>query len=160
MTATLRRFWTDESGVALVEFAIALPLLVLLFGVTVESYRLMITYQATISGVRDATRYLARVTPTTICPGGNVAGLTATLEDIVRNRITGASVFPTGVTLTSVTPTLACVSGGYRVDPAPVATVTARVRFTYPFGALIDFGGGSTGTFTAVVTDQARIFGS
>jgi Flp pilus assembly protein TadG len=57
----------DEDGVALVEFAIFLPLFLLSFFVIVEFSRTFFSYQGAIAGVRDATRYLARVSDGSVC---------------------------------------------------------------------------------------------
>ena len=59
----LLRLARNDDGVAIVEFAIALPMMLLVFAVIIEGSRLMIAYQSTIAGVRDATRYLSSVLP-------------------------------------------------------------------------------------------------
>src|SRR5687767_807230 len=63
----LARLARNERGVALVEFAILLPILLLLFAVTIEGTRMMWSYQTAIAGVRDAARYLGRITPSNVC---------------------------------------------------------------------------------------------
>lgn len=156
---TLRR---DDSGAALVEFAIALPLVLVLFAVTIEGGRLLWAYQATAAGVRDAARYLARAADTSVCaPGGSLDGYTTTLEGIVRTSSSGTGIFPTGISVTSVTPSLTCVNGTYRLSPAPVAQVTATLQVTFPFGGVFTLVGlGTLATITTTVTDQSRIFGT
>ncbi|CAN0605625.1 unnamed protein product, partial [Ectocarpus sp. 12 AP-2014] len=67
VSAYLTKFRREESGVALVEFAIFLPLFLLAFFVVVEFSRIFFSYQGAISGVRDATRYLARVADADVC---------------------------------------------------------------------------------------------
>ncbi|TNC59026.1 TadE/TadG family type IV pilus assembly protein, partial [Rubellimicrobium roseum] len=130
-----RRLARNEKGVALVEFAMLLPILVLLLGLTFESARIMWSYQSTIAGVRDASRYLGRMAPSNVCTaGGSLAGYNAQLLDIVTNRLGSTnSVMPSGVTVTAVTSSLTCLAGTYRVSPAPVATVNASVTITLPF---------------------------
>lgn len=156
-----RRLLRDESGAALVEFAILLPMLLLLFAVIIEGGRLMWSYQSVAAGVRDAARYLARVAPSDICSqGGSVIGYTADLEAIVRNSIDGDSLFPPGISVTAVTPGLICVAGGFRVSPTPVAQVTASLTVTFPFAGLFGLSGGSLGTVTTTITDQSRVFGT
>ena len=151
----------NDDGVALVEFAIALPMMLLVFAVIVEGSRLMIAYQSTIAGVRDATRYLSRVLPGDICTsGGHASAYVSRLTTMVGQSVSGRSVLPVSVTLNSVTPSVACVSGAYRVNPAPVATVTASITVTYPFSGVFLLVGGSVPTVTTTVTDSARIFGS
>ena len=155
------RFLRCESGAALVEFAIALPSMLLLFAVIIEGSRLMLSYQSAIAGVRDAARYMSRVVPSDICnSGGSVAGYSTQLLDIVRNSSSGESVFPSYVTVDFVTPSYTCVPGTYRIDPVPVMSVTAQITVTYPFAGVIAFGGGTLPTRTTTVTDQARVFGS
>lgn len=157
----LRKFSTDESGAALVEFAILLPMMLLVFAVIIEGGRLMWSYQSVNAGVRDAARYLARVAPADICSaGGSVAGYTGELETIVRESITGNSIFPAKITVNSVTPSLSCVAGTYRVSPAPVVQVAATMTITFPFAGLFDLSGQSLGSLTKVVTDQSRVFGT
>ena len=158
-----RRFRRDESGLALVEFAICLPLMILVFGMIIEGSRLMWSFQNSISGVRDATRYLARITPSDVCaPGGSTFDdQTDTLTAIIRNRIgTDDSILPRGVALVDVTATLDCVSGIYRLSPAPVAQLTAQVQITHPFATLFTLAsGGIEESVTVDVSDEARIFG-
>lgn len=168
-TRTLRRqgerLARDEAGVALVEFALVLPMMLLVFAVIVEGSRMMIGYQSAIAGVRDATRYLARVVPVDICTTG--AGVTAyatQLQTIVAQSLTGGTIYPGGVTVRAngVTPALACVAGSYRVNPAPVVTVTALVDITFPFAGIFTLVGSSVGAtpLTTSVADQSRVFGS
>ena len=60
----------------MVEFAILLPILLLVFAVIVEGGRLMWSYQTVVAGVRDATRYVARAAPANICStGGSLADI-------------------------------------------------------------------------------------
>ena len=157
----MRRFARTEDGAALVEFAICLPMMLLVFAVIVEGSRLMLSFQSAISGVRDATRYLARVVPSNVCStGGTLSGYAAQLQTIVSQSTSGASVFPSAVTVNSVTPSLTCVAGTYRVSPAPVAQVTANVTITFPFAGIFTLVGGSLGQITTNVTDSSRIFGT
>ena len=155
------RFLRNDSGAALVEFAILLPMLLLVFAMIIEGGRLMWSYQTFNAGVRDAARYLARVAPADICTsGGSVAGYTGKLEDIVKETFDGDSIFPSGITVTSVTPTLSCVAGTYRVSPAPVVQVRAALTVTFPFASVFSFAGQSLGTINTSVTDQSRVFGT
>ena len=157
----MHRFFKDEDGVALVEFAIALPMMLVVFAVIIEGSRLMLAYQSTIAGVRDATRYLSRVLPVDICTsGGSVGTYTTQLTAIVGQSVSGRSVLPSAVTLNSVTPSFACVTGTYRVSPAAVATVSASITVTYPFSGIFGLIGGSVPTVTTSVADSARVFGS
>ena len=158
----LRRFCKDETGVALVEFAILLPMLFLVFAVIIEGGRLMWSYQSAAAGVRDAARYLARVAPSNICStGGSVAGYTSDVETIVHTRLGGASIFPSGITITAVTPGLICdTSGAYRISPTPVASVTASLTVTFPLAGLFSLAGQSLAQVDATITDQSKVYGT
>ncbi|MCK0104206.1 TadE/TadG family type IV pilus assembly protein [Pseudohalocynthiibacter sp. F2068] len=156
----LRRFLDAETGAILVEFSLVLPVMLLFFAVAVESTRMFWSYQTAISGVRDAGRYLARVAPVDIClSGGSLAGYAGSLKQIVEKDIGGTTLLPSTITINSVTPSLTCVTGSYRVNPAPIATVTANMTIQFPFGSILGlFGSGLTST-TTTITDQSRIFG-
>lgn len=154
-------FLKDQSGAALVEFAMLLPMLLLVFAVMIEGSRLMWSYQSTISGVRDATRYLARVAPLDICTsGGSVAGYQADLMAIVSQNINGVTIFPAGITVNSVTPSLTCTPGAYRVSPSPVVQVSANITVTFAFSGLFTLAGSSLSDVTTTISDQSRVFGT
>lgn len=153
-------FTKEERAAALVEFAILLPIMLLVFAVIIEGSRLMISFQTAIGGVRDATRYLSRVVPTDICTtGGSIAGYTPKLQTIIGQSMSGNSVLPTSVVVTNVLLTYNCVVGAYRLSPAPVATVTATVEITFPFVGIFGLNGSTLGVITTDVTDSSRIFG-
>lgn len=156
----IRRFLRDSDGAALVEFALVLPMMLLVFAVIVEGSRMLISYQSAIGSVRDATRYLARIVPTDICiTGGSISAYDSQVGAIAGQNLGGVSL-PGSVTVQSVTSSLACISGGYRVDPAPVATVSATIAIAMPFSGIFTLNGGTLSTITTTVTDSARVFGS
>jgi len=157
-----RAFARREDGSALVEFAISLPLILILGLLSVESMRLFWSYQAAIAGVRDATRYLARVAPADICTtGGSVAGYATRLQGIVETTISGGALFPAGVRVTSLTPSLVCVTSlGLRQASVPVATVAADVSITMPFSQILAvIGLAPAATLNTTVSDRARVYG-
>jgi Flp pilus assembly pilin Flp len=157
----LRRFVADDSGAQLVEFAIVLPMMLLVFAVIIEGGRMMWSYQTVVAGVRDATRFLARVTPRDICDlGGEVDGYDDILTSIISNANDGSNVLPSGVSVTAVSPSLECNDGDYRSDVAPIVTVRADVEVTFPFEGLFTLVGGSHPTLETSVTDQSRVYGS
>jgi hypothetical protein len=163
LTRCAARFRTCQSGAAIVEFAIALPLLLLLFAMIVEGGRMMWSYQTTAAGVRDAARYLARVAPHDICAsGGSVSGYSATLLGIVRNASSGTALFPSGITVTGVTPSLTCIGGNnLRNSPAPIVRVRANLTITFPFASVFGFAGGSDlTTLNTSITDESKVYGS
>ena len=151
----------DESGAALVEFAILLPMLLLVFAMIIEGGRLMWSYQSVNAGVRDAARYLARVAPANICSGGTaISTYTAKLTEIVEDTLDGNSIFPPGITINSVTPSLTCAAGTFRVSPAPVAQVQVEMTITFPFAGLFSLNGQSLSTLTKTVRDQSKVYGT
>lgn len=157
-----RQFWRREEGAILVEFAISLPLILMLAFLSIESMRLFWSYQAAIAGVRDATRYLARVAPSDLCTsGGNVTGYASQLEAIVETTISGAALFPAGVTVTSLTATHTCVTSlALRQASVPVATVSANVSITMPFSQILRvIGAAPAAVINTTVRDQARVYG-
>ena len=157
----IKHFINDCDGVALVEFAILLPMLLLVFAIMIEGSRLMWSYQSTISAVRDATRYLARIAPVDICSsGGSVAGYSGDLMTIITKNIDGDTVFPAGITVASVVPTLTCIPGAFRVNPAPVVQVTATITVTFIFGGVFNLNGGSLTSVTTTVSDQSKVYGT
>lgn len=158
---SLGRFLRDEAGVALVEFALVLPMMLFFFAVIIEGSRMMLSYQSAISGVRDAARYLARTAPADLCTaGGTLDGYSATLLTLVTQGASANSVFASGVTINSVTPSYRCVAGSYRGGDAPVAQVTAQITITFPFAGVFTWLGGSRPTLVKTVTDQARVYGT
>ena len=157
---TIRRLARDKRGAALVEFAISFPFMVVVFAMIVEGSRLMWDYQTAISGVRDATRYIARVVPAGIC---STVGSGASLAGYMPATSDRAALFPPRVTVASVTPVLDCRAGSgvsYRNDPAPVVVLSATIAIDFPFAGLFELAGGSLGGVTTVVTDESRIYGS
>jgi Flp pilus assembly pilin Flp len=155
----------DEDGVALVEFALVLPMMLVVFAVIVEGSRMMIGYQSAIAGVRDATRYLSRIVPVNICPPIGSGSLTAydPLVPAIATQSMGNFMLPPLVIVKSVSSRLDCTNtGSYRVSPAPVVTVTAQVDITFPFAGIFTLVGSSFGTtpLTTSISDQSRVFGS
>lgn len=156
-----RRLAADESGTQLVEFAFVLPMMLLVFGVIIEGSRMMWSYQTVVAGVRDATRFLARVTPRDICDsGGGVSGYDDTLVGMIRNDNDGSTILPSGVSVTGVLSSLTCNEGDYRSEAAPIVTVRADVEVTFPFAGLFALVGGNRPTLETSVSDQSRVYGS
>jgi Flp pilus assembly protein TadG len=157
----LRRFWRNDDGVALVEFGMVLPIMLLFFAMAVEGGRTFWAYQTAVAGVRDATRYLSRAVPSNACSAGyNFAPITPTITDIVSKDRTGAPVLPAQISIASVVPTLSCVPGSFRVSPAPVVTVTVTMTIAYPFSGIFVLNGQSLPGVTTIVTDSAKVFGA
>ena len=159
--AQLRRLRRDEDGSALVEFGLIVPMILIVFAVTIEGSRLFWSYQATIAGVRDAARYIGRSEQTDICDtGGDLTGWSDTLTQIVRDTSTGTSLFPASITINSVDATLACVTGEFRLTTTPIVTVSALLEIIYPFQSIFEWSGVELPITTTTITDSSRIFGA
>ncbi|MDH5798200.1 MAG: pilus assembly protein [Paracoccaceae bacterium] len=154
----LKRFWRSEDGVALVEFGLLLPVMLLVFAVIMEGSRAFWSYHMAVTGVRDATRFLSRTAPANACVTGAPSSITSQLDDIVK-RAASNSVFPGYVTVGTVSASFVCGTGTYRVSPVSVGTVTANVTIEYPFSGIFQFFGKSLTTTQASIQDSARIYG-
>lgn len=158
---TRRSLRHDDSGAVLVEFALVLPLLLVVFGVVIEGSRMMKSYQSVTSGVRDATRFLARVAPLDVCSSGeSLAGFNAELQTIVANSLGGQTLLQDQITVTSVTSSLTCTAGNFRISPSPSVVVTANLEIQFPFSGLFEFFGDELGTVNTTVSDQQKVFGT
>ena len=166
---TLRSFRKDNSGAAMIEFAISLPLLLLVVGLIVEGSRITWTHQAAASGVRDAARYFARTANPNICDSQSAvdafnadAGNSTTASNIVTRRVGDPSdaIFPGGVSVVGITPTVSCVTGAYQTDDVAVVEVNARLQIVFPFGGVFDFFGDPLDPLTTDISDESRVFGT
>lgn len=158
----------SESGATAVEFVILLPIMMVCFGAIVEGSRIYWNYQAAVSGVRDAARYVARTTPADICNGTTnpfhvtlPGGADRAREIIDRNLGTGdENLFPLSVFVHGVMVTYACPDLDLATDPTPVARVEAVLDIYLPFGEVFEiFGARTTPKLVSVITDQSRIYG-
>ena len=111
---------------ALVEFGIIVPVLLLFLAVIIDGGRLAWTYQSVAAGVRDASRMVARIAPSDLCPGGSVTGYDVLATQIVEQSVTNTSILPNSATVVDVVPSFKCVTGGYRVDPAAIIEIRAQ----------------------------------
>jgi Flp pilus assembly protein TadG len=158
----LHRFRRAEDGTALVEFAVSLPLILVVSFGTIDSMRLFWSYQAAVAGVRDAARYVARVAPADICDtGGSLAGFETQLRTIIDSTIDGGALYTGGVTIANVTATLTCEGTlGLRQAQVPVARVSADMSIVMPFTEVFRIvGGAGFGTLTTRIVEDARVFG-
>ncbi|WP_319546037.1 TadE/TadG family type IV pilus assembly protein [Ruegeria conchae] len=157
---TLSRFRNDQSGAALVEFAILLPILLVTFALIVEGGRIFWSYQNAITGVRDTARYVGRIAPSDLCTNSPSAAI-GDFQAAVSNTLTSLSTTDIAVGLDSLS--LECVgnAGEYRVSPTPVAVLTASLTISnLPFTPLFQLVGGSaTAQIQTTITDRSRVFG-
>ncbi|MCE6951402.1 pilus assembly protein [Cereibacter sphaeroides] len=159
----LRRFHADDRGAALVEFTLALPMMLVVFAVIVEGARMLVAYQAAISGVRDAVRYVARVAPADMCEltGTQPPDYSDRLRSIVGSSQTGGGVLPGAVTLGTVAVSYDCTGADtFRGGIPAVATVSAQLTIDFPFSGIFTLVGGDAPSVTTTVADSARIYGT
>jgi Flp pilus assembly protein TadG len=155
-----RRFRSSEDGVAVVEFVLCVPLMILILAIVMEFGRLFLGYQSTVSGVRNASRYLARVAPIDICDtSGSLSTYETLLKAMIEKDRQANNVLPTKFTVTKVDATYICAVGTYRISPAPVATVAAQITVEFPFGFMFSLFGTTLGTLSTTVSDTSRILG-
>jgi Flp pilus assembly protein TadG len=142
-TRAARRFAKCDRGAALAEFALVLPLLVVLLGAVIEITRGVYQYHVVAKGVQDAARFLSRreeVVEDGNCPPG---GNWSTAEALARNLALTGSTSGSDYTMAhwndpnTITVTVNCTSGSTMVSPLasgagatiPIVEVTARVPF-------------------------------
>ena len=157
-----------RNGTAAVEFAMVLPLVMVLLFAGIEVGRLLTDFHAVNKSVRDAARYLARVELT--CPGltpssGPLAGYIAdgTDETIARNlAMTGAAANPVvsadyllryWTDTSTVSTTVNCIANAGQYEGVfldlplvPQITMTAAVPFNFLWGDLFFNASGITMT--------------
>ena len=160
------KFRRSEKGATAVEFAILLPVMLVVFAAIVESSRIYWNYQSAVSGVRDASRYLARITNADVCvtngagaiPNGGTA---EAVNIIVAKMRDNSNLFPTGVTVSAISANVDCIATPtLRTTVTPVARVQATVNIQLPFGRVIEyFGSRGTTVMTSQIVDQSRIYG-
>ena len=127
---------SGQNGVAAVELAIVLPLLILLFTGMIEYGRLMWHYDALAKATRDAARYLAEEAE--INDSGVVGGKQDKAKDLVLNTATAAGI--EGLVKNNVTITCAGGCGTpttVRVDVAYGFTIGGWVPVVGPAGSSI-----------------------
>ncbi|NOD48152.1 MULTISPECIES: TadE/TadG family type IV pilus assembly protein [unclassified Ruegeria] len=160
ISKTLGRFRNDQSGAALVEFAILLPILLVTFALIVEGGRIFWSYQNAITGVRDTARYVGRIAPSDMCTASPSAAI-GDFQAAVSNTLTSLSTTDIAVGLDSLSLECVGLTGEYRVSPTPVAVLTASLTISnLPFTPLFQLVGGSaTAQIQTTITDRSRVFG-
>ncbi len=139
MTRNGHRLIRDRRGNELLEFALVLPLLVLLLAGAVEFGRAMYTYNILTKSVRNAARYLS---DTQISPAGVIKTDPNDYVTYTKNVAVFGNVDPTAGTrvIPDLTPDQINVTG--TATPGPEAgqfyvTVSANYPYTPLFGFLL-----------------------
>ena len=146
MVKQLRRRFRSESGAELIEFALVLPILLLVFAGIVD-FALMFQRYLTIS---NAAREGARIA---VLPGYGTTDVQNRVRDYVREGIGDATASPTTV-LTQVS-----------IDPPgptpafPAVQVTVTMAHTYLFLGPVSgmLGGGSWSSITLFARSTMRV---
>jgi Flp pilus assembly protein TadG len=111
-----------ENGVALVEFALILPFLLLLSITAVEFGRAIWEYNTLTKSVRDAARYLSIQTP------GSTAGIDKARNLMVFGNMSGTGrPLALGLTLANVPAASCCTWQTAGAGPV-INTVTVRIQ--------------------------------
>lgn len=176
----MRRLRRGEPGIASVELAICLPLLVLMLFGTIDIGRLLFDYHLVSKSVRDATRYLARSSAgpapdglALVCPGGTLnqtstpavnaktLALKGTLN-VADPNLLGYWTDPNSIQITA-----RCINnldggggkifGGFYADVDQIVSVTMSANVSFPFmnGWLLDKGN----TLSFTVSHEEAHFG-
>jgi Flp pilus assembly protein TadG len=113
----------DCRGIASVELAIALPVLLLLLTATVEVGRLLSEYDTLTKSVRNAARYLAA---NALQGTTGVVNITAPVQSATRNLVVTGNVTGTGGALLP-----GLVSGNVTVTNLGAGYVVVSASYTY-----------------------------
>lgn len=126
-----------QRGVAAVEFAIVVFILLLIGAGLVEFGRALWYYDALAKGTRDAARYLS------VVPAATLASESATAKDIVAQAATAAFV----PDFTTANVSVACVPAAC----VAVTEVTVTATFPMTLGALFPFVASDSQTFAVTL---------
>ncbi len=170
MMRSLRAFHADKSGAAAVEFAMVLPLLMMLTFAGLEGAHYLYVEHQVVKGVRDGARFAARQ-PFSIYGCGSTSVSDSAIETTIKNvTIYGTPTVATGqlplvstwdddLLQTSVTvdcPSTAFTGGIYSsLANAPRVTVAANISYPSLFQAIT----GLRSSFRLHSTNQAAVVG-
>ena len=158
LNSLLYKFRSAQDGMASVEFAIVVPVLLIILVGMIDFGRLTTDYEAANKSVRDASRFLARARMD--CPAAGTGPAADYLVDASYNwgtlaqnlTLTGKTATPTAGSYllaywtdpATVTMSVTCVANGGTyagvfTDLAfiPRITVTANVPFSFLFGTIV-----------------------
>ncbi|MES0183037.1 pilus assembly protein [Mesorhizobium sp. M0025] len=155
----IRRFQGDERGVALVEAAITIPLVLLLSAGVFEFSKVLNTRLLLAAGVEDAARYMARCSSdwnTCVTRAQNLAANGAVSSG--SERVAGW--LPEAVNITPTSFVATDVSTGtqlYLSNKSTVDVVTVSTSYSYPDVGFLSYLG--FGALTLSVSHQERVIG-
>jgi Flp pilus assembly protein TadG len=157
IVSLLRRLLGEQSGTAAVEAAVALPVLLVLASGVFEISNAVFDHQEIATGVRDAARYLARVTDPT-----NATSQTYAKNLAVNGVITGGTARVRGWKVGNVTITITAVANApgangeppYR-GPNPLNIVTVSTAYLYQQIGLLEAFGLPSPTLNVVHSERA-----
>ena len=129
--------YRDNSGAAAAEMALIIPLALALIFTTFEGAYYMICEHRVVKGVRDASRYAARLDLSNYaCPGGTFSGSTATVQNLARTGLlSGGTAAVSGWVNSDVTIAVTCLSGQggiYTATGGNAPRVRVSTRVVYP----------------------------
>ena len=131
--------YRDTSGAAAAEMALIIPLALALIFTTFEGAYYMICEHRVVKGVRDASRYAARLDLSNYaCPGGTFLGDPTTVKNLARTgQLSGGTVAVPGWGIDSndVTIAVTCDSGRggiYLATGGNAPRVRISTRVVYP----------------------------
>ena len=135
--------YRDTSGAAAAEMALIIPLALTLIFTTFEGAYYMICEHRVVKGVRDASRYAARLDLSNYaCPGATFSGSTATVQNLARTGLlSGGSAAVSGWVNSDVTIAVTCLSGQSGIyaatgGNAPRVSVSTRVAYPSLMGSM------------------------
>ena len=149
---TLQRMAASSEGVALVEFALVVPILLILLVGILDTGRAVNAYVTISNASREGARYVA-LNPTAPPSAIRSSAVLPHAQQLDSSGIVVSVTYAGGVTSTACpVPTTTAPPAG---SPAPV-TIPVRVDVTYPWSAATffigQFFGGGSRTFCASST--------
>jgi len=170
---SLYSFLKNESGAALVEISLLLPLLIGLMLGTVEFGRVFQQYHVATKGVTSAARYLSRIQTPTLCdgtPGGTWTNNVSDAKDLAQrgflhqgNGSTGNFILETWTNPNDISVSVDCFSNNFTSPtgtnfttyrgPDQLPRITVTTTFTYNKDGLFKYIYPSGASITASHTE-------
>jgi Flp pilus assembly protein TadG len=158
----VRSFLTNQRGAAAAEMALILPVALALLFTTFEGTWYIICEHRVIKGVRDASRYAARLDLSNYgCPGGTFSGPTASVQNLARTgKLSGGTSQVPGWVNGDVTVSVSCTSGmgglyAATGGNAPKVSVYTTVNYPSLMGSL----GFGVGTVQIKARSESPVMG-